>query len=66
MTIKKRLDRLERNRLFQSTDALELDLSPDLCRRIDAAHAAGAFPHGLCADDLMTIVNAADVARGRT
>ena len=64
MTLRKRLNRLEGNRP-PGPDMLDLDLPPDLCTRIDAAKAAGTFPQSLSDDDLMTVIHAADVARGR-
>ena len=64
MTLGKRLDRLEGNRLPER-EMQELDLPPDLCARIEAAKAAGLGLAGLQSADLEAIVAAADVARGR-
>jgi len=64
MTLRKRILHLEGN-CPPERKTLELDLPPDLCARITAAKAAGAFPQGLCDDDLLAVIHAADVARGR-
>lgn len=61
-----RIAQLERNRPAPSTgEALDLDLPPDMCERIEAAQAAGTFPQSLSDDDLRAVVDAADVAKGR-
>ena len=60
-----RIARLEQSRPAPGADVLELDMPPDLCARIDAAKAAGTFPQSLSDDDVMTVIHAADVARGR-
>ena len=64
MTLRARLAKLERNRPEPGADMLELDLPPDLCARIEAVKVAGTFPHGLSDDEMMTVIPAADVARG--
>lgn len=65
MTLRARISKIEQTRPAYGADMLDLDLHPDLCARIDAAKAAGTFPQSLSDDDLMTVIHAADVARGR-
>jgi hypothetical protein len=62
MTLGKRLDRLEGTALPRLR-ALDIDLPPDLCARINAAQAAGTFPQSLSTDDLMVVQHAINLVK---
>lgn len=65
MTLAKRLARLEQASGAPSLELPELDLAPELLRRIAAAQAAGTYPHALTDADLEAIVAAGDKERAK-
>ena len=69
MTLRTRLATLEKSRPAPAKapglKMSDLNLPPDLCDRIKAAYKAGTYPHSLSIDDVMTIIHAAEAARGR-
>ena len=62
MTLAKRLARLEQARGAPSPELPELELAPELLERMEAAQAAGTYPHSLSTPDLIAIREAADKA----
>ena len=60
MTLRTRLERLERNHPAQAKERPILDLPTDIHGRIVMAKEAGTFPRSLCDADLEVIVSAAD------
>lgn len=66
MSLSGRLAKLERNRPAHTVGDLELDLSPDLSEKIEAAKADGTFPQSLYTDDLRAIREAIAAALGQT
>lgn len=66
MKLAARLERLERAQgaPLPEMPELELDLAPDVLRRVAVAKAAGTFPKSLPDADLEAILAAADKAKG--
>ena len=65
MRLAGRIERLEQAYGGPLREMLELDLAPDIWRRIASAKAAGTFPQSLAGADLETILAAGDAARGQ-
>jgi hypothetical protein len=65
MRLAGRIERLEQAHGGPLPEMLELDLAPDIWRRIASAKAAGTFPQSLAGADLETILAAGDAARGQ-
>jgi hypothetical protein len=65
MKLAGRIERLEQARGGPLPVMLELDLAPEIQRRIASAKAAGTFPQSLACADLEAILAAGDAARGQ-
>ena len=62
MRLAGRIERLDQARGEPSPELPELELAPELLERIEAAQAAGTYPHSLSTPDLWAIREAADKA----